>query len=217
MTIVITYSGNNLSEQQIASVFHGAAASLGLQGQVRLDRTTADGDGTARAAAAPNEIVFTELPDTEIARIRIARAAGIKTILFVCTGNAIRSQMAEALVNHLFRGKWAAFSAGVMPMAVPPDVVGVMREAGIDMTAHRSKHVELFKDCVFDRVVILCSDAERFCPNLPDCSVKDHMIFDDPLSSSLMSEGIVFSLKSTLRSLRDEMKKTLAAYLNEQQ
>ena len=215
MTILITYSGNNSTEQQIASVFHGAAASLGLQGRIRLERTTADREGKARPAAAPNEIVFTELPDTEIARFRIAQAAGIRTVLFVCTGNAIRSQMAEALVNHLFQGKWAAFSAGVMPMAVPPDVAGVMREAGIDTTTHRSKHVDIFKGCRFDRVVILCSDAERFCPNLPDGSRQDHMIFDDPLSSSLMSEGIVFSLKSTLRSLREEMKRTLATYLNE--
>jgi arsenate reductase len=122
--------------------------------------------------------------------------------------------MAEALVNHLFKGKWAAFSAGIMPMAIPKDVAVIMSEIGIDMSGHHSKHVDIFAACRFDRVVIICSDVDRFCPNLPETHVQDHMIFDDPLSSALLSEGICASLKSTLRSLRDEMKQRLTAYLN---
>lgn len=212
MIIRISCTGKN-TDPQIAAMIYRAAASLGLQGQVKVE-----GTGTAgreRTTGSEKHIVFADLRDPEIVRYRLARAAGISTILFVCTGNAIRSQIAEALVNHLFQGKWAAFSAGALPMAIPADVSCVMTESGIDTAAHCSKHIDVFSGCVFDRVVILSSDAERFCPNLPKGARRDHMIFDDPLSSSLLSEGIVFSLKSTLRSLRDEMKRKLGSYLTQ--
>lgn len=158
-------------------------------------------------------MIASGLTNTENERFRSAQAAGIKTVLFICSGNAIRSQIAESLVNDLFKGKWAAFSAGIMPMDIPKDVAVVMNEIGIDMSGHHSKHVETFAACRFDRIAIICSDVDRFCPNLPDAHVQDHLFFDDPLASTLLSEGICVSLKSTLRSLRDEMRQKLTAYL----
>ena len=148
--------------------------------------------------------------EAEISRHAKARESGLRTILFVCTGNAVRSQIAEGIVNHAFRETWAAFSAGVMPMELNKGVVKVMQEIGIDVSGQKAKHVDLFKDCAFDRVVILCSDAGRFCPNLPDYRKKDHLIFHDPISMA----GLHFGSKSLLRKLRDEMRERLAGYLN---
>jgi arsenate reductase len=148
-------------------------------------------------------------------RHNAAKAAGLRTILFVCSGNSVRSQIAEGLVNHLFSEKWAAFSAGILPMPVPKDLVKVMREIGIDIRKQREKHVDTFKDCEFDRVVILCSDVSRICPVLPNCKEQEHMIFSDPLSSTALSGGVCFGFKAAFRLLRDEMEKVLTAYMKD--
>ncbi|HMK59620.1 MAG TPA: arsenate reductase ArsC [Dissulfurispiraceae bacterium] len=155
------------------------------------------------------------MPEKEQERLRAAKAAGLKTILFVCSGNAIRSQIAEGIVNHMFGRKWAAFSAGTMPMKVPKDLVKVMREIGVDISSQRSKHIDIFKSLNFDKVVVLCSDVERMCPVLPDCTTQDHIFFHDPLSSAAASEGILFGFASTYRQLRDEMKKVIAEYMKD--
>lgn len=149
---------------------------------------------------------------SEFLRYRLARAEGFRTILFVCTGNAVRSQIAEGIATHFFAGKWVAFSAGTMPMEIHQDVITVMKEIGIDLSAKRPKHVELFKDCAFDKVVILCSDAGMRCPDFPYAGEKDQMNFEDPLSS-VLSGGICLSYRSRLRSLRDDIRKAVTAYL----
>jgi len=151
----------------------------------------------------------------EIMRYGAAKAAGLKTILFICTGNAVRSQIAEGLVTYLFGEKWAAFSAGIMPMPIPKTVVKVMREIGIDISMRSEKHIDIFKDCEFDRVVVLCSDAGRMCPTLPNCKLQEHVIFNDPLSSSLASEGFFIGFTRAFRVLRDEMKNVLTAYMKD--
>jgi arsenate reductase len=178
---------------------------------IRFFSWTLDPDKTI-ASPSMGGPFLRHLSDRELDRFRTAQAAGIKTVLFVCSGNAIRSQIAEALVNDLLKGKWAAFSAGIMPMDIPKDVSVVMNEIGIDMSGHHSKHVDVFGACRFDRVAIICSDVDRLCPNLPDAHVTDHMSFNDPLSSAHLSEGAVFSLRSALRSLRDEIRHYLTAY-----
>src|SRR3990170_2440197 len=94
-------------------------------------------------------------------RFADAKARGFKTVLFVCTGNAARSQMAEAIVNHRLGDVWAAFSAGTIPMMVHPMAAAVMTEKGIDMKGKSAKHIDSFQECAFDLVVLLCSDVER--------------------------------------------------------
>ena len=155
------------------------------------------------------------MPDKEIARHQAAKDSGIKTILFVCSGNSIRSQIAEGLVNHFFGREWTAFSAGMMPMSVPKDLVKVMREIGIDISNRKGKHVTTFKDCSFDRVVVLCSDVDRMCPTLPDCAEQDRIYFHDPISSAMASESFFISFTSSFRQLRDEMKEVLTAYMKD--
>ncbi|MCL4537381.1 MAG: arsenate reductase ArsC [Nitrospirae bacterium] len=151
----------------------------------------------------------TGIPDMEALKCKIARAARLKTVLFVYTGNAVRSQIAEAIVNHFMDNKWVAFSAGIMPMEINKDVIKVMKEIGIDISNKKSKHIDLFKNCSFDKVVTLCSDVDRFCLNYPDYDEKDTIIFHDPISTY----GFSFGQGSLLRKLRDDIKKTLIKHL----
>jgi arsenate reductase len=154
---------------------------------------------------------------SEVMRYRLARAAGLKTILFVCTGNAVRSQIAEGIVNSVFNGRWAAFSGGTMPLDVHKDVIKVMKEIDIDLSAKHAKHVDLFRDCAFDKVVILCSDAGSRCPNFPGAMSKEYLNFDDPLIASVLAGGILLGNKWRIRSMRDEIRKTVIAYLKDRE
>ncbi|MCL4457511.1 MAG: arsenate reductase ArsC [Nitrospirae bacterium] len=153
----------------------------------------------------------TGLPDRDVLKCKIAKAAGLKTILFVCTANAVRSQMAEAIVNHFLHNEWIAFSAGIMPMEVRKGVAEVMKEIGIDISMNRAKHIDLFKDCAFDRVITLCSDADRLCINYPVHDERDRIIFHDPVSTY----GFRFGHVSALRKLRDEIKEILLKHIGD--
>lgn len=153
-------------------------------------------------------------PSSELARLRGARSAGLQTILFVCTGNSIRSQMAEALINHHYAGRWAAFSAGTLPRPLHAETVAVLGEVGIDATRQFAKHADAFRDADFDRVVVLCADADRHCPVFPHGGGTDRLTFEDPLWTDALAGAIVFSYKPRLRALRDEMMATLFAYID---
>jgi arsenate reductase (thioredoxin) len=147
----------------------------------------------------------TGVPDGEKMRFQIARAAGLKTVLFICTGNAVRSQMAEALVNHFLKGRWAAFSAGFQPAGLHPLVVQVLREIGVDAGRQETKHVDLFNGCPFDRIVSLCSEADRMCTFYPAFGNRVHIPFQDPLTASLFG----FGWKGLFRKLRDDLREII--------
>jgi protein-tyrosine-phosphatase len=96
-------------------------------------------------------------------------------ILFLCTENACRSQMAEGLVNHYLAGKAQAFSAGVAPGQVNPNAIRVMGELGIDISQQRSKSVSAFTGQEFDLVITVCDKAKEQCPFFrarPGCSMS---------------------------------------------
>jgi len=103
-----------------------------------------------------------------------------KKILFLCTHNAARSQMAEGFVNALCGDRYVAFSAGVEPTEVHPCTVTVMAEAGIDISTHRAKSLEVFDDTSFDYVVTLCANAREACPIFPGGATYLHQPFEDP-------------------------------------
>jgi arsenate reductase (thioredoxin) len=148
-------------------------------------------------------------PEPEIIRYRKARAEAKKTVLFVCSGNAVRSQMAEALVNHFLGTTWSAFSAGTLKTAVHPLVKKVMAEIGIDLSSHTSKSIEIFDGCLFDKVITLCSDADEVCTYYPGLRDKEHILFEDPsLSYNLFLGG-----KALFRRLRNEMKNKIIPLL----
>jgi len=101
-------------------------------------------------------------------------------LLFLCTRNSCRSQMAEGWARNLLGSQFEVASAGSEPAAVDPRAVEVMAEIDIDLSAQRSKSVETFKDVPFDHVFTLCGDARDPCPLWPGAATVQHRGFDDP-------------------------------------
>jgi protein-tyrosine-phosphatase len=101
-------------------------------------------------------------------------------VLFLCTGNSARSQMAEALLEHRSAGTARARSAGSRPKPLHPHAVRVMAERGIDISAHETKHLDRFIGTRFDRVITLCDKVREVCPEFPDGPVQSHWSMPDP-------------------------------------
>ncbi len=109
----------------------------------------------------------------------------VKTrVLFVCTGNSARSQMAEAFLNSLSGGRFESRSAGVSPSGINPLTIIVMAEVGVGMEGHRSKHIDEFLGKErFDYFITLCSHASATCPAvLPGMGKRLHWDIEDPWS-----------------------------------
>jgi arsenate reductase len=122
-------------------------------------------------------------------------------VLFICTHNSARSQMAEGLLNSLYPGSYVAFSAGTVAREVNAHAIEVMQEMGIDISDHRSKSIEEFRERSFDIVVTVCDNARESCPFFPGKRVI-HKSFSDP--SSAKGKGHVILQK--FRQVRDDIK-----------
>jgi protein-tyrosine-phosphatase len=101
-------------------------------------------------------------------------------VLFLCTGNSARSQMAEALLERRTRGAMAARSAGSHPKPLHPNAIRVMAERGIDISQCRSKHLDRFARQRFDRVITLCDKVREVCPEFPGEPTTAHWSMADP-------------------------------------
>ena len=101
-------------------------------------------------------------------------------ILFLCTGNSCRSQMAEGWARHLKSDVLEPYSAGIETHGLNPLAVKVMAEAGVDISGHRSRHIDEFKDVQLDHVITVCSHAHESCPVFPGSTKVTHAGFDDP-------------------------------------
>jgi arsenate reductase (thioredoxin) len=133
----------------------------------------------------------------------------MSSVLFLCTGNSCRSQMAEAIVNHDCRGEWQAFSAGTLPTGfVNPIALQVLREIGIDHQG-RSKSIQEYYGQVFDHVITVCSDAEANCPVWLGHGKKVHIGFRDPAKFSGTYEEVL----QEFREVRDQIRKEITDYL----
>ena len=128
-----------------------------------------------------------------------------KRILFLCTGNSCRSQMAEGFTNALRGDEYEAFSAGVAPGRVDPRAVAVMAEAGIDISGQESKAVDPFIGQDWDWVVTLCDNANEACPFFPGPVTRVHRGFDDPPLLALGADNEEEAL-APYRRVRDEIK-----------
>jgi len=129
-------------------------------------------------------------------------------ILFICTGNSVRSQMAEAFTNLLYKGKVEAFSGGTKPSTVNPYAILVMKEIGIDIFDKRSKSVTEFYGKEFDLVITLCDNARKECPFFPGAKNLIHKSFEDPASIAGTEEQKL----NKFRNLRDQIKSWLVDY-----
>ena len=132
-------------------------------------------------------------------------------VLFLCTENACRSQMAEGLVNHDLAGKVKAFSAGVRPSQVNPRAIQVMGELGIDISHHRSKSVDDLAGEQFDLVITLCDSAAGQCPTFPGNTEVLHVGFPDPARATGTEEEIM----AAFRRVRDDLRGQLIPLLRE--
>jgi arsenate reductase len=126
-------------------------------------------------------------------------------VLFLCTGNSCRSQMAEGWARALKSESVEAFSAGVEPKAVDPRAVRAMAEAGVDISAQRAKDVGEFMGQAFDYVVTLCDNARESCPFFPGPVKRVHAGFDDP---PFLAQGAATEEEAmaSYRRVRDEIK-----------
>jgi arsenate reductase len=104
----------------------------------------------------------------------------MKRVLFVCTGNKARSQMAEGLLRHFAGGRFEVHSAGTQPSGLADETVAVMREIGIDTSDQRSKHVDEFLGQTFDYVITVCDSARQACPVFPGEGQRLHWDVEDP-------------------------------------
>ncbi len=129
------------------------------------------------------------------------------TVLFVCTHNSSRSQMAEGLLRDRYGDRYEVHSAGTNPGGVNPVAVDVMEEIGIDISGHRSAPVDAYEDTPLDIVVTVCDDAADNCPYIPARKKNLHQGFDDP--SAVM--GPDDEKRAAFRRVRDE----LAEWINE--
>jgi arsenate reductase len=123
-------------------------------------------------------------------------------LLFLCTGNSCRSQMAEGWARALKGSEIEAYSAGVNPQGLHPLAVRVMAEAGVDISGQSSKHVRDLKDIPFDYVVTVCDGARESCPLFPGKAKVVHRSFADPGAAGGSEEEVL----AVFRRVRDELR-----------
>jgi len=127
-------------------------------------------------------------------------------VLFLCTGNSCRSQMAEGWARALKGDVFEAYSAGIETHGLNPNAVQVMAEAGVDISGQHSKHVDDLKDVAFDYVVTVCGHANENCPFFPGGAKLIHVGFDDPPRLA-QDAGTEEEALNIYRRVRDEIRR----------
>ena len=125
-----------------------------------------------------------------------------KKLLFICTGNSARSQMAEGIINNFYSDKFEAFSGGTKTSNVNPYAINVMKEIGIDISHHRSKSFMEFYGKEIDIAVTVCDNAKKVCPFFPGAKINLHNTFIDPTEAKGTKEEIL----NVFRTVRDQIK-----------
>ena len=129
-------------------------------------------------------------------------------VLILCTGNSARSQMAEGLLRCDAEDRFEVESAGTRPGHVRPEAIAVMKELGIDISSHRSKHVDEFQGQSFDYVLTVCDNAKESCPIFSGDSKRLHKAFEDPAAL----QGTEEERLNLFRRIRDELRAYLKAF-----
>lgn len=133
-----------------------------------------------------------------------------KKVLFLCTGNSCRSQMADGIVNHDFAGRIEAYSAGTEPHGLNPRAVEVMKEIGIDISTYSSDHINKYEGQNFDYVITLCGDANEKCPLFFGGVQRLHMGFPDPPKATGTDEEIL----AVYRQVRDDIRRQMREFFD---
>jgi arsenate reductase len=132
-----------------------------------------------------------------------------KRVIFVCTHNSARSQMAEGLLRHLAGGRYEAFSAGTVATKVNPLAIKAMAEKGIDISHHTSDHIDKYMGIEFDYVITVCDNAKEACPYFPTNKTQWHWSFEDPAAAM----GTEKERMNKFREIRDQIEKRMAELL----
>lgn len=125
-----------------------------------------------------------------------------KKLLFVCTQNSARSQMAEGLLRFMYGDRFEVFSAGTKPFRVNPFAIEAMKKAGIDISTHHSKSINEFMDGDIDYAVTVCDSAKESCPYFPGAKVLLHHSFSDPAAVI----GTDAEILAEFERVRDEIR-----------
>jgi arsenate reductase len=131
-------------------------------------------------------------------------------VLFLCTGNSCRSQIAEGFLRHFGGDQFDVASAGTHPAGLNPDAVEAMREIGIDISHHRSKAIGEVIGQRFDHVITVCDRAKESCPIFPDATCWDHWPFDDPATA----KGSPEERKAVFRRVRNQIAARVQRFLD---
>ena len=129
-----------------------------------------------------------------------------KRVLILCTGNSARSQMAEGLLRHDAGDRFEVESAGTKPGRVRPEAIAAMKELGIDISGHRSKHVDEFQGQSFDYVLTVCDSARESCPVFPGHTKRIHNAFQDPAALQDAEEERLALFRRVRNEIRDYLK-----------
>jgi arsenate reductase len=132
-----------------------------------------------------------------------------QSVLFLCTGNSCRSQIAEGLLRHLAGDRFDVTSAGTHPVGLNPGAVATMREIGIDISKHRSKSLREFEGQHFDHVITVCDRAKESCPTPSGARSVLHWSFDDPAGAT----GSEAEQCALFRLVRDEIEQQIRHFL----
>jgi arsenate reductase len=130
-------------------------------------------------------------------------------VLFLCTGNSARSQMAEGLLRHMAGDRFEVYSAGTHPVGLNPFSVLAMKDVGIDISGHRSKNTGEFTDQQFEFVITVCDRAKDSCPRWPHTGRLIHWGFEDPGAAG----GTPEERLRAFRKIRDEIKLQIERFL----
>jgi arsenate reductase len=133
----------------------------------------------------------------------------VRRVLFLCTHNSARSQMAEAFLNKLGGGRFQAFSAGTEARGLHPLSIQAMAEAGIDISLQRSKTVDVFADQQFDLMITVCDEANEACPYFPNARERWHWSFPDPSAATGDDDERFAAFVAVRDAIRDRIEREL--------
>ena len=133
-----------------------------------------------------------------------------RKVLFLCTGNACRSQMAEGWLKHLGGDAFEVYSAGIVAHGKNPRAIAAMQDAGIDISGQKSEALDPVLLDEIDLLITVCGNADESCPTVPVSCEKQHWPFDDPAGAEGSEEEIMAEFYRVRDQIRDKIKVYLA-------
>ena len=135
-----------------------------------------------------------------------------KKVLFICTGNACRSQIAHGLLRDMAGDRFEVFSAGSHPSRVHPMSVAVMEEVGVDISHHTSDFVDDYLDKGIDIAITVCDNANQSCPTFPGNAERIHWSIDDPFKGWNFETSQMDSFRETRREIKEKLESFLESH-----